>query len=119
MEEREPKLGVAVGRKGCGKTYQTTKMIESYILGNPAKGVIPRRALILDVNDEYETIKALKVNGSFNVSDDELATQITKFLFNSWPKIGDVYEKQKNTDEVKSVKESIKQSIIMAKSLGL
>ena len=62
MEEREPKLGVAVGRKGCGKTYQTTKMIEQYILGNPAKGVAPRRVLILDANDEYETIKALKLS---------------------------------------------------------
>jgi hypothetical protein len=62
MEEREPKLGVAVGRKGCGKTYQTTKMIKSYILGNPAKGVAPRRALILDVNDEFEEFKALKVS---------------------------------------------------------
>jgi len=65
------------------------------------------------------TIKASKVNGSFNVSDDELATQLTKFLFDNWPKIGNVYEKQKNTDEVKSVIESIKQAIIMAKSLGL
>jgi len=62
MEEREPKLGVAVGRKGCGKTYQTTKMIRSYIMGNPAKGVVPRRVLILDVNDEYEEFKALKVS---------------------------------------------------------
>lgn len=61
MEEREPKLGVAVGRKGCGKTYQTTKMIEHYIAGNPSKGVAPRRALILDVNDEFEHIKGLRV----------------------------------------------------------
>jgi hypothetical protein len=60
MEQREPKLGVAVGRKGCGKTYTTTKMIEQYVLGNPAKGIPARRALILDVNDEFETIKALK-----------------------------------------------------------
>ena len=65
------------------------------------------------------TIKASKVNGSFNVSDDELATQLTKFLFDNWPKVGNVYEKQKNTDEVKSVIESIKTGIIMAKSLGL
>jgi hypothetical protein len=64
-------------------------------------------------------VTASKVNGSFNVSDDELATQITKFLFDNWPKKGDVYEKQKNTDEVKSVKESIKSAIITAKSLGL
>jgi hypothetical protein len=60
MEVREPKLGVAVGRKGCGKTYTTTKMIKQYVLGNPAKGIPARRALILDVNDEFEEFKALK-----------------------------------------------------------
>ena len=58
-------------------------------------------------------------SNAVNVSDDELATQLTKFLFDYWPKTGNVYEKQKNTDEVKSVKESIKAGIIMAKSLGL
>ena len=60
MEQRDPKLMIVVGRKGCGKTYTTTKMIKQYVLGNPAKGVPARRALILDVNDEYEDIKALK-----------------------------------------------------------
>ena len=39
MEEREPKLGVAVGRKGCGKTYQTYRMMQQYVVGNPAKVV--------------------------------------------------------------------------------
>lgn len=62
MEEREPKLGVAVGRKGCGKTYTTKSMINQYVVGNPSKGVIGRRVLILDVNDEFEDIKALKVS---------------------------------------------------------
>jgi len=62
MEIREPKLGVAVGRKGCGKTFTTTKMIQQYVAGNPAKGVPARRALILDVNDEFEDIKALKIS---------------------------------------------------------
>jgi flagellar biosynthesis GTPase FlhF len=52
---REPKLGVAVGRKGVGKTYTTTKLIDSYVVGNPAKGVKPRKVLILDVNDEFKT----------------------------------------------------------------
>jgi hypothetical protein len=61
MEEREPKLGVAVGRKGCGKTYTTRRMLSQYVVGNPSKGVQPRRVLILDVNDEYEDIKALKL----------------------------------------------------------
>lgn len=59
--EREPKLGVGVGRKGCGKTYQTEKMIQKYVAGDPARGVPPRRALILDVNDEFEHVRALKI----------------------------------------------------------
>jgi len=62
MEEREPKLGVAVGRKGCGKTYTTRNMIRQYVVGNPSKGVVGRRVLILDVNDEFEDIRALKVS---------------------------------------------------------
>ena len=36
-------------------------MIQSYIRGNPAKGTPPRRALILDVNDEYYDIKAIRI----------------------------------------------------------
>ena len=58
---REPKLGVAVGKKGVGKTFITTKMINSYIRGNPSKGVKPRRALVLDVNDEFVEYKALRL----------------------------------------------------------
>lgn len=61
MEQREPKLIVAVGRKGCGKTFTTKRMLEQYVMGNPAKGVKPRRVLILDVNDEYEDVKALRI----------------------------------------------------------
>ena len=61
MEEREPRLGVAVGRKGCGKTYTTKQMIQKYVQGNPSKGVIPRRVLVLDVNDEFEDIRAIRV----------------------------------------------------------
>jgi hypothetical protein len=59
---REPKLGVAVGKKGVGKTYTTNLMIDSYVKGNPSKGVKPRRVLILDVNDEYEGIKGLRLS---------------------------------------------------------
>lgn len=57
---REPKLGVAVGRKGVGKTFVTNRMIKNYVIGNPSKGVKPRKVLILDVNDEYTDIKALR-----------------------------------------------------------
>ena len=58
---REPKLGMAVGKKGIGKTYQTKILIESYVYGNPEKGVEPRRVLILDVNDEFVDYKAISM----------------------------------------------------------
>jgi len=58
---REPYLGVAVGKKGVGKSYTTDKMISGYIIGNPQKGVKPRRALIMDVNDEYTNVRSLAV----------------------------------------------------------
>lgn len=58
---REPKLGVAVGKKGVGKTYITTRMINSYVRGNLSKGIKPRRALVLDVNDEFVEYKALRL----------------------------------------------------------
>jgi Helicase HerA, central domain len=58
---REPKLLVAVGKKGVGKSYTTEKMIQQYVRGNPAKGVPPRRVLILDVNDEYSNYKAIRI----------------------------------------------------------
>jgi len=58
---REPKLLVAVGKKGVGKSYTTEKMIQQYVRGNPNKGVPPRRVLILDVNDEYSGYKAIRI----------------------------------------------------------
>ena len=32
MEQREPKLMIVVGRKGCGKTYTTTKRIKKDVV---------------------------------------------------------------------------------------
>ena len=58
---REPLLMVGIGKKGVGKSYTTERMIYDYVRGNPAKGVPPRRALILDVNDEYFNIKAIRI----------------------------------------------------------
>jgi hypothetical protein len=62
VEKREPKLGVAVGRKGCGKTYTTKSMMQKYVAGNPLKHVPGRRVLILDVNDEFTDVKALSLS---------------------------------------------------------
>lgn len=56
---REPLLGVAIGKKGCGKSFTTNKLILNYIAGNPASGILGRKALILDVNDEYTHIKGI------------------------------------------------------------
>jgi len=53
---REPKLLVAVGKKGVGKSYTTKQMMQQYAYVNPK-----RRVLILDVNDEYYDIKALRI----------------------------------------------------------
>ncbi len=62
MSQREPMLGVACGKKGVGKSYQTEKLLQQYVKGNPAKGVKPRRVLIFDVNNEYSHIKTLNLS---------------------------------------------------------
>jgi hypothetical protein len=59
VNQREPLLYVAVGKKGCGKTYNTTKLIDQYITGNIITGAKPRKALILDVNNEYTQYKMI------------------------------------------------------------
>lgn len=89
MEEREPKLGVAIGRKGCGKTYTTNILINQYVRGNPIKGVPPRKVLVLDVNDEYGSlngvkIKALKISDimKFSIHQTVEARRIRPFLDN-------------------------------------
>ena len=53
---REPQLGVAVGKRGIGKTYTTLKMLNDYVSNKT-----PRRVLIMDVNDEFSSIKALNI----------------------------------------------------------
>jgi len=45
---------VACGIKGCGKTVTTIKMFDKAVMGNPAMGIPPRKALILDTNNEFE-----------------------------------------------------------------
>jgi len=57
---REPQLGVAVGKRGIGKTYTTLQMINQYITGFGGTST-PRRVLIMDVNDEFSKIKALNI----------------------------------------------------------
>lgn len=56
---REALLGVAVGKKGIGKTFTTLSIINQYIQGSI--NIKPRRALIMDVNDEFENVKAIRL----------------------------------------------------------
>ena len=58
---REPKLVVATGKRGCGKSTVTKKMMVQYATGNPSKGVPPRRVLILDVNDGFSEFKPIAI----------------------------------------------------------
>jgi len=50
---REPLLICATGKKGVGKSYQHNLMMQGYAMGDPYRGVRPRKCLIMDVNDEY------------------------------------------------------------------
>lgn len=50
---REPLLIVALGKKGVGKSYQHNLMMQGYVMGDPYRGIRPRKCLIMDVNDEY------------------------------------------------------------------
>jgi len=58
-EAREPQLIVVTGRKGVGKTYTSTRIIDNYVKDNPATGKKGRRVLIYDVNNEYSTVKTI------------------------------------------------------------
>jgi len=57
MGKREALLGIAVGRKGVGKTYATLQLIQQYLSGNPKTGAKPRKTLLLDVNNEFLDVK--------------------------------------------------------------
>ena len=76
---REPKLLVAVGKKGVGKSYTTKEMMNQYAYLNPK-----RRVLILDVNDEYFDIKAISIQdiSLFSVHPQIEVRRIRPFLDN-------------------------------------
>jgi hypothetical protein len=57
---REAQLGIAVGKRGIGKTHTTLQIIDEYVTGFNGSSR-PRRALIMDVNDEFSQIKALRI----------------------------------------------------------
>tara|TARA_R110000787_G_scaffold212140_2_gene321930 strand:+ start:3283 stop:4146 length:864 start_codon:yes stop_codon:yes gene_type:complete len=82
MSKREALLGIAVGRKGVGKTYATLELIQEYLNGNPATGAKPRKVLLLDVNNEFINIKADQ-NQSFHHIKAISLDDIKKFTLSS------------------------------------
>jgi len=61
-DEREALLGIAVGKKGIGKTHETLKMIKRYVLGDEAEGIFPRRVLIVDINNEFTRFRDIALS---------------------------------------------------------
>ena len=58
--ERQPLLTIVCGMKGVGKTWQSLKDIDKYVVYNPKNGKRAGKALILDFNNEeaYAKYKA-------------------------------------------------------------
>jgi len=54
---RQPLIIIACGRRETGKSIETVEKIYSYVNGNPAAGIVGRKALIYDVNDEFGNFK--------------------------------------------------------------
>ena len=72
---RQPKLFIAIGQKGVGKTYITKKIIESYIKGDPSTGILPRKVLVIDPNNEFD-YKTISIEHAF---DDTKPNRILEF----------------------------------------
>lgn len=54
---RQPKITIACGYRGTGKSIETIELIYKYVNGNAALGIAGRKALIYDVNDEFGSFK--------------------------------------------------------------
>lgn len=62
---REPKLIIATGTRGVGKTHTTCEVIQNYIQDNPNTGKRGRKVLIYDVNREYTNEEVRKKGFNF------------------------------------------------------
>jgi hypothetical protein len=76
---REPQILVGIGKKGVGKSFATKKMMHQYAYVSPK-----RRVLILDVNDEFTDVKAIRIQdvGVFSVHPMIEIRRIRPFLDN-------------------------------------
>ena len=61
-EARDSMLYIAVGTKGVGKTYRTFQELKKYVTDDNSIGRVGRTVIILDANDEFQTVPALAYN---------------------------------------------------------
>lgn len=81
-DPRENRILASGGFKGGGKTYQTYKIIQSYVM--PTDGSVSRKVLIFDTNMEY-TNGSVKTSGfSFPIKTIKLEDLAT---FNKHPRV--------------------------------
>ena len=80
-QKRQPYLIVVCGKKASGKTFTTLQWIKDYVKGNPAKGVQPRKVLILDINGEFTQFKTIPLGRvkEFSVSPVAEVRRVTIF----------------------------------------
>lgn len=83
---REPKLLIAAGGKGVGKTYTTCQVIERYIRSNPKTGKEGRKVLIFDVNEEYNNEEIKKHGFKFETKLLDIK-DIVKFAQQKRPEV--------------------------------
>jgi len=92
---REPKLIIATGGKGVGKTYTTCKVIERYIRSDTKTGKEGRKVLIFDVNEEYDNSE-LKNNGHKFETKLLSIKDIAKFAQQKRPEVRRILARDEN-----------------------
>ncbi len=58
MPKRDPSIGLVTGQRSVGKSHKTLSVFQDYMIGNPLTGKVPRKALILDINDEFGNVRS-------------------------------------------------------------
>lgn len=92
---REPKLIIATGGKGVGKTYTTCKIIAKYIRSDGKTGKEGRKVLIFDVNEEYDNTE-LRNNGHGFETKLLAIEDIAKFANQTRPEVRRILARDKN-----------------------
>lgn len=60
--QKEPEVMAFIGKRGCGKSHHSMKLMQKYIQEKTDEGVPAPRCLIMDVNMEYSDIPAIELS---------------------------------------------------------